>query len=222
MPDFSVLIPHNPGDPHRDRVCDWNRRRWETHCPQAEVLVGGVDSSPPNRSANRNLLAAQATTDLLVFADADCTARIRDLGRAVEMARANPVLVKFRRAAWVLEEETLRVLGTDPAGVLGFDPEGLAVRKGQLMGFFYILSREVFDRIGRWDERFVGWGEEDIAFTLAAQTLAGMEIIRPRRTTSGTRATRRREPSTTSRASPSARIRRCAGAMRRRAGSRRP
>lgn len=177
MPDFSILIPHNAGDPHRERITAWNAARWRAHCPQAEVLVGGVEAEPPNRSANRNFLAAQATTDLLVFMDADVTTRTRDLGKAVELARATGGLVKFRRAAWVEQAETLRLLDADPAAALGFQTEGLAIRKGLLMGFAYVLRRDVFDQIGRWDERFVGWGEEDIAFTLAAETLASLERV---------------------------------------------
>lgn len=172
MSKFSILIPHDPPGWH-DRNAEWNAARWRAHLPEAEVLVGGVGANPANRSANRNLLAQQATTDLLLFIDADCTAAVRHLVEAAELAADTGRLVKFRRAGWVSEQETARLLQTDPAAALGFRDGGVTLRRGLLMGFAYLLRRDAFETVGRWDERFTGWGEEDPAFTLAAETLLG-------------------------------------------------
>lgn len=175
MPEFSLLIPHDPGNAHRDRVFAWLYARWEHYLPQAEILVEGLGQQ--SRAANLNAAADRATTDVFVCIDADGTTGIRHLRAAVDYARANPVVVKFASCLVLTEAGTEEILQRPPDRKLVVDPVWVDNIIRPLSGLIHICSREVFERVGRWDERFRGWGGEDNAFNLAAQTLAGIEVV---------------------------------------------
>jgi len=153
---------------------EWCAARWRAHLPEAEVLVAGVGANPPNRSANRNLLASMASTDLLAFVDADTCSAIIAMRTAVELARTE-ALVKFNTVVWVHRQGTERILGTDPAGTLSvFDSDIQARnRPGDLIGLGFFMRRDVLEEVNGWDERFEGWGHEDPSITHAIETLVG-------------------------------------------------
>jgi hypothetical protein len=174
MPDFSLLIPHDDtGDERRNALVAWTSTYWRSRLPEAEVLVGGVGATPANRSANRNLLAGQATGDLLAFVDADCTTRIADMNQALTIAQESVGLVKFGRVEWLSRPATRRLIRTAASAPLVVGAGDVERFRDEPRGLAFIMRREVFEAAGGWDERFVAWGEEDTAFTLAAETLAG-------------------------------------------------
>jgi hypothetical protein len=174
MAEYSLLIPHDTGEPWRQQLVDWCAARWRAHLPEAEVLVAGVGATPPNRSANRNLLAEKATTDLLAFVDADICSAIQAVRDAVELARTE-ALVKFNTVVWVHKRGTQRLLRTDPGATLAIYPEDIqkANRPGDLIGLGFFMRREVLEAVNGWDERFRGWGHEDPSLTAAIETLVG-------------------------------------------------
>jgi hypothetical protein len=59
-------------------------------------------------------------------------------------------------------------------GELGLNKIGmyLPVYRNQVAGS-NIITKEVFEALNGWDERFLGWGYEDFAFTMAHETLIG-------------------------------------------------
>lgn len=171
MPEFSLLIPHDDrGDVHRNALVAWTSAYWRSRLPEAEVLVGGVGADPPNRAANRNLLAAQAATDLLAFVDADTISAVSALRAAVELSRTAS-LVKYRGVRWVNARATKALLLTDPAAELRIGPEAVVSDNAVLWGLGFFMRREVLQTVGGWDERFVGWGHEDPSLTMAVNTL---------------------------------------------------
>lgn len=174
MPEFSLLIPHDTGQPWRQKLVDWCAARWRHHLPEAEVLVAGAGRSPANRSANRNLLASLASTDLLAFVDADVCSAIRAVRNAVELCRTE-ALVKFNTVTWVHKRGTQRLLRTDPTATLAIYPEDIQKvnRPGDLLGLGFFMRREVLEAVNGWDERFDGWGHEDPSITHAIETLVG-------------------------------------------------
>ncbi len=178
-PALSILIPHDDrGDAHRNALAAWTKAYWQARVPEAEVLVAGVGADPPNRSANRNLLARMARTDLLAFIDADAISSIDALRRAVELARTES-LVKYAGVNWINARATKALLRQDPADTVTVLPEDITHDNATLWGLGFFMRREVLEVVGGWDERFVGWGHEDPSLTMAVNTLVAPMVRVP-------------------------------------------
>ncbi len=177
MAEFSILIPHDPDGGQRDRIVAWTAERWRHFMPEAEVLVGGVGKL--NRSANRNLLAAQAQTDLLAFIDADAATNIEAMRSAVELARTATPWVKFSGVHWVTKEWANHLIRRGPHCKLSVPAHGLYTTSHTLCGLVFLMRRAVLESVSGWDERFVGWGEEDLAMTKALECLFGPTVRVP-------------------------------------------
>ena len=155
-------------------MAGWTVTRWRHWMPEAEVIIGGIGASPPNRAANRNLVAELAQTDILAFMDVDTCVDIRSLREAVELVRDPAVgMVKWFRAGWLSRPATERLLSTRPSERLRIAPGEAIVSLAHLWGLGFVMRREAFEAVGEWDERFIGWGEEDPALTCAVETLVG-------------------------------------------------
>jgi hypothetical protein len=58
---------------------------------------------------------------------------------------------------------------------------GAAYRKWNHESSIVVIGRELWDYLGGFDERFVGWGQEDVAFAQACRVLSGEPIRIPGR-----------------------------------------
>lgn len=174
MTDVSVVIPWRNDHGQRERILDWNLRRWRLLLPDAEIGTWGHVGDPFNRSRARNEAVANSVGDILVVADAD-TAMPRRLNLviAIEWVRQTgqwclPYDIYFNLS----QEDTERVLASPPDAELGV-PDAWEFRLTDAVSGVIVLPRSSFDLVGGYDESFEGWGFEDRAFVLALETLCG-------------------------------------------------
>jgi hypothetical protein len=168
--DFSVIIPWRTDNGPRERVFQWILDRWcalyETH--NVEILYGDAGGEVFSRSRTRNELAARSTKEVLVFADADTAPIPKYLNEACERARQGTWTIAYDNQEYynMTEKATEFLLGNSPSGSL-VRPFGDAYDH-RLTAWAGMLAvpREAFNRIDGYDERFVGWGHEDVAFRL--------------------------------------------------------
>ena len=139
------------------------------------MLVGGLGRE--NRSANHNLLARQASTDLLLFPDADCAMGVQAVRELAAQAAEGTAVVKCQHTVWLTQTATERLLRSSPGQRLRVTQADIMHQNDYLPGLMYAMSRNVFGAIGGWDERFVGWGGEDRAVCCAASTLATLQWL---------------------------------------------
>lgn len=171
MSRIVMLVPRRSDGGIRDESWAWIRRHWARSLPEVEIFEGTHDDGGPfNRSAAINAAAAEAGAwDVAVIADADSF-----VGRELAVAAINKAalsglfVIGHSRLNHLTEEGSAKIIG----GWQGnWEP---LIRFSMYDGCssFVAVARDVWDAVGGFDEGFVGWGEEDIAFSLACQTLA--------------------------------------------------
>lgn len=191
---ISLLVPFTPGDPDRDRLWAWLRDYWQTQLPKAEIVMGFDPDYDPDsgvsfsKTAAVNAAAKQARGDVLVILDADayispelivyCAEEIR---RARRFKR-RLWFVPYRRFYRVSEGITDEILASnprnpwtlhDPLPKTEIDPTNRASAHygHHFAAMIMVLPREAFEVTGGMDERFAGWGGEDISFMRAVDTI---------------------------------------------------
>ncbi len=174
MTTVAIVFPFDAaGDAHRSAAFDHVLGRYEREHPRWLRAVGSCSGEWSKGRAVANAIAELGgTPDVLVLADADSFVSDPDVLRQavaeIETDRARwvtPHRYVFRLKA----DETDRVLaGAKPR--LGHTIR--AVYEGPIGGGITVVSRAAFEEVRGIDERFLGWGGEDLAFGWALETLA--------------------------------------------------
>lgn len=176
--DVVVLVPRRAGNPERDRLWKFCRRRWETTHPDWRIVEGHHDDGPFNRSAAINTAAAEAGDwDVAVIIDADVITDPTAVRAGVKVAADSGLMTVTHDTRVMLNK-----MGTNKV-LNGFTGQWW---QRSLVDTVYhdsvscsvAVSRELWDTVGGFDPLFVGWGYEDTAFGIACETLTGHPIVR--------------------------------------------
>lgn len=177
------LVPRRADGGHRDRLWEYARARWERYFPDIAIVEGHHDSGPFNRSAAINRAAASAGDwDVGVVIDSDVLLSVSQVRRAIGRARkTGRVTWAHRRWRGIREDMTLRIVADqrDLGAELSRDELDLIVERTNPLSWSCCIAipRRVWDELGGFDERFKGWGFEDMAFQSAVCGLFGHERI---------------------------------------------
>lgn len=167
-----VLVPRRSDGAERDRIWEHVRGVWTQTCPGVPIVEGHHDDGPLNRSAARNR-AAELAGDwtVAIFADADTLVPATQVREACRLARRSGDLVfPFDRYRALTPRATAnRLRGRDD------DQAKWTMRRS--VGGALVIRRDLWDDVGGYDERFVGWGYEDRAFAIACETLKGLRRV---------------------------------------------
>lgn len=178
---ISFLVPFKSEDPHRQASVKYVLDRLSEDWPKQEILFGYNMDGKFNRSAARNQLADAATGETFVFVDADsyCPA-LQVLAACAQIEAGNADWsFPYGRYCSLTELSTKRVIEGEPMVEerLDFDYVFPSVEHPEpSVGGCVVVSRGAFAMVGGYDERFVGWGEEDRAFALSLGTLLHPEV----------------------------------------------
>lgn len=170
--NVAVVIPHRGIDEHRDNNLACATRRWNDF--GFEVFTGDSDGPVFSRSQAANRAAAKTDADVLIVADNDILLdKPEQAIEAAEIAFANGTyVVAFSRLDVLDWDETFAVHG-------GADPlEQPVLETVKLIwGNCFALTHDLYDRVGGFDERFVGYGHQDGAFLNCCSTVAGKDRV---------------------------------------------
>jgi hypothetical protein len=170
-----VLVPRRAGVPERDRVWDYLKLWWKRHTSWP-VIEGHHYGGPFNRSRAINRAAQDAGSwDIAIIADADALVSEEQLAEGIRLARsADRYIVAFEIRNELAAESTERIISGSSGDWGGMQYEQV---RGACSAM-NVINRTLWERVGGFDERFVGWGWEDVAFAHAADTFAGQDYQR--------------------------------------------
>lgn len=160
-----VFIPYKPDGGRRDRIADYTKTLfWEAN--GFEVVYLANKDEEFNISKARNL-ALKYDEEILLFSDSDSIPDPRLLQKAINQARErNTIVFPFNTALelnkptsdWHLDN------GVIPKNTRPHQAEHVRRRPDELQSSIYAIPKAVFEEVGGFDEKFVGWGHEDLAF----------------------------------------------------------
>ena len=162
---IGICIPWR-AQPSRLAAFDVTTRMYAELYPDVKVYLGDqLKAERFNISAARNSACEAAIADgcgVLIVSDADILPDRDCIDQGVQMVLSGEHLViGYKIARYLSEPATLDVLnGRD------FDEADLE-KSGAWVGGLVILSKDCFEALNGWDERFISWGQEDDAFASA-------------------------------------------------------
>ena len=196
MSDLSYIITYRSDDEARranlEAVLAWLRQ-----FPDVEILIVEqartptltdlilpehgtyrhvINPGPFNKGWGLNIGFQHSTGRVVAFGDADMLMGAAALRESFELCRTTYEAVKpYDQLIDLTPEETQPILaGHQPKIARDGQPPN---REGQgeyicFCGGLFVMQRAVFERLGGFDEKFVGWGCEDDALTIKVQALS--------------------------------------------------
>jgi GT2 family glycosyltransferase len=171
-----VLVPRRADHGPRDRLWRFVRAHWEDHHPFWVIHEGHHDEGLFNRSAAINLAASEAGEwDLAVVVDADTLVGPQQVAAALAVAwSVGRFTLAYDNFCYLNRRGTEKVL----RGYLGAWEPYVEWSMPGTCSSAVVVTRELWAAVGGFDPGFVGWGMEDVAFSLACQALGdGLERI---------------------------------------------
>ncbi|KAA9019494.1 galactosyltransferase-related protein [Niallia endozanthoxylica] len=175
---ISILIPFKEDNGIRSETLQWVIRFYQNVIPEAEICIGENDDKIFNRCKAINAAAEKASRNVFVLADADVIYDPDLLVESVLSLQKAPWVIPFNRILDISQKKTEEILKIEPSWPLSLTNENYSEFKIDKLfaGKLNVLSREAFEKVGGYDEQFLGWGCEDDAFLLAMNTLSGQFI----------------------------------------------
>lgn len=168
----AVIIPHRGIDAHREANFAFTINRWTGF--GLPVFYSDSNEGPFNRSQAINRAAAKTDADVLIVAD-------NDILLEEEAQAAKACSQAFLHDAYVVAFSELKVLDWDETAAVhrGEKPsQQKALEEVRLIwGNCFAVSRDLFERVKGFDERFVGYGHQDGAFLNSCSTLGTKQRI---------------------------------------------
>lgn len=171
---ISFCVPFRPDNDYREKAFEFLARKLSDDWagPGVQLIMGDSRAEQFNRSASRNAAAKQATGDVLIFVDADSV---------VPKAQIEWALAALEHTHWAFPYNqyfALTEVGSQAFMDGNMQPEYKYLFPSTetpepSVGGCVVVRRSAFDLVHGYDERFIGWGEEDRAFALALGTLCG-------------------------------------------------
>jgi len=186
---FTFIIPykHKP-----DRLINLRRViEWVSNFSGVEIILVEQDKSPKiknlslkgvryffvknenlpfNKSLTFNVGLKYATTDVIVFGDADIVMDPEQLINGIKLLSQYECVSPYNRVIDLKPEELSQSMGQwnqiDRPGRGETD-----IQKICLAGGIIIFRKDAAYKIGGWDESFIGWGAEDDYMSFKAKSL---------------------------------------------------
>lgn len=166
-----ILVPRRADHGRRDQLWEYVKGRWDDEQPDWPIHEGHQEEGPFNRSMAINRAATAAGDwDVAVIADSDSFVGKDQIEAAVvTCAHTGQMTLAFEW--WNALNETMSDQIMD--GFAGYWETGIIASVQGTCSSMLAVPRSLWDAVGGFDEGFIGWAGEDIAFWRACEALGG-------------------------------------------------
>lgn len=168
-----VLVPFRGGtDQRRWQLWDWTSW-WLDRILGWPIVVGDAGGETFSRAASVNAAAAAAGDwDVALIGDADTVQELEPAVYAAEqVALTDGACKPWQTRLKLSPQGTLKFAQRGPSAVGWNDRDRTDRTSAQQGGGTLMVSRSAWDAVGGMDPNFVGYGNEDLAFVAALETL---------------------------------------------------
>jgi predicted glycosyltransferase involved in capsule biosynthesis len=163
---ISFLIPWNDGDIFRERSYKYNISYLTSSFPDAEICIGGDNGNVFNRSKARNNAFNKSSNEIICILDADTIVPATSIIEGINLVKS--------KNTWVIPYNDYYNLTKEYSNYIIDNIDAADLDESNFKYDFKILSwagaliltREMYSRLGGYDEEFEGWGWEDVAFRI--------------------------------------------------------
>ena len=165
---LGIVIPWRP-TPTRIKAFEAVLDYYKSRFPESKIYLEDYRSTTFNLSASRNIGCEKAFADgceYVLVVDADSFVAVDAVHKALDVVKEKGIACfAFEFVVYLSSNELL-----DEFAKSGFDfsiADGFGPKMPSHMSSAIVLSKKVFEELNGWDERFIGWGHEDMAFSEA-------------------------------------------------------
>lgn len=171
----AVCFPYREDGGDRDRIADWIEQRWRQLFSDFQIVRGRSAASLPfNRSQAINDAFRQTRSGVILIADLDTIFHVAQVEAAVAAIEGGEKWGYAFRGYFNLTPSYSRDLLALPCTRDFPLEDSRFLHHGfENVSGLTAVSREAFKRTGGFDEGFVGWGFEDLAFDKVARARLG-------------------------------------------------
>jgi len=176
---LGIVIPWRP-TPTRIKAFEAVLDYYKSRFPESKIYLEDYRSTTFNLSASRNIGCEKAFADgceYVLVVDADSFVAVDAVYKALDVVEEKSIACfAFEFVVHLSSNELL-----DEFVKSGFDfsiADGFSPKMPAHMSSAIVLSKKVFEELNGWDERFIGWGHEDMAFSEAHWGVYGSLIGR--------------------------------------------
>jgi predicted glycosyltransferase involved in capsule biosynthesis len=182
--DLSIIIAFKSDNGIRDRHLKYVVDRYKSMLPDAEIIVSqDTDSQTENhwkdfcKSKYLNLGVEKSTRSNLLIVDADIILSIESTLVALDNINDYSIIFPYNKLYYLNQETTEYILNNQTLKNISHEEQILKHRK-YLTGGIYFVTKENYWKVNGHDERFIGRGSEDRAFSRAILTICGNKFLR--------------------------------------------
>ena len=173
MAKISLIIPYRPDHGRRGFVWSFVYARYQRLMSDVELCIAGDDSELFSKARAVNRAAKQATGDVFVIVDAEVVFHPGLLHRVLAEIDHHPWIIPFTNAYRLTKEASDRLMEEGLPDEIVIDESDIEDRQWVVGSYMNVMTRAAFEKVGGIDERFEGYGFEDVAFALSLDTLCG-------------------------------------------------
>lgn len=161
--NLSIIVPFKSDGKDREKIWNFLKKRYETLMPDAELCINEYDEVPYCKSASINNAVRKSTREILLIVDADILINIKDVEKAMSEVYDKGIVAPYKLVRFS-EDATNKILENNNFNIDDSFIDSNTQTFTTLCSAICIIKKEIFKKCGGYDERFKGWGSEDVAF----------------------------------------------------------